>query len=53
MVSFVSEEQEFYNDKTFFSLEKQIDQSIDLCNKLKSIDKDMGSSTLYIAKVCF
>eukprot|EP01080_Neovahlkampfia_damariscottae_P000841 gene841-9090_t len=51
MVSFKSEEQEFYNDSTFLSLEKQIDQSIDLCKKLKSIDKNMGSSTLYIAKL--
>jgi hypothetical protein len=51
MVSFATEEQEFYNDKTFLSLEKQINESIDLCKKLKSIDRNLGSSTLYHAKV--
>jgi len=51
MVSFIEDVQEFDSPETCLYLDNKISQSIELCNRLKTIDQDIGSSTIYIARL--
>jgi COP9 signalosome complex subunit 3 len=51
MVSFEEDIQAFNSPQTSAILEKRIDQSISLANRLKNIDEDISSSTSYIARL--
>jgi len=50
MVSFNEEKEEFESPETYQNLDERIANSISLCDRLKRIDNDLGSSTLYIAR---
>jgi COP9 signalosome complex subunit 3 len=51
MVSFEEDIQAFNSPQTSAILEKRIDQSISLANRLKNIDEEISSSTGYIARL--
>jgi len=51
MASFTEKTIEFSSQETNMLLDTKINQSIDLCHRLKKIDEEIGKSTVYIARV--
>ena len=53
MVSFKEETSLFNSVETNKNLEDRITKSIDLSNRLKKMDQEIGSSLSYLARVIF